>query len=320
MRISRFSTGDFAEWQRDALKSDEIGRQTEYWKETLKGTPALELPTDHPRPNAFSYNGDSHAFHCSKELSDELRALTKKQGATLFMTMLAAFEALLARHSGQNDFAIGTPIANRGRAEIEGLMGIFLNTLVLRADLNGDPTFLELIARAKGTALGAFNNQDLPFEVLVEELQPERNPGRNPLCQVMLVLVQAPLTNRTMGDILISDVKIENKTAKFDLTLFLTDGPDGIQGLLGYNTDLFTASRIERMAEHFVNLLTGAVSNPRLRISQVPLLGKAERDTLLFGWNDTSADYSGDALWEGSSKRRSFAPRTQWQLFLRILA
>ena len=290
--------GDFAEWQREALKTEEMARQVEYWKETLKGVPALELPTDRARPNVFSYNGDAHPFQITKGLSDELRALTKKQGATLFMTMLAAFDVLLARHSSQSDIAVGTPIANRGRAEIEGLMGVFLNTLVIRTDLGGDPTFREVIGRTREAALGAFNNQDLPFEALVEELQPDRNPGRNPLCQVMLVLTQAPLAERKMGEMLISDLPIGNKTAKFDLTLFLTDKPEGIAGLLSYNTDLFDAERMERLAGHFVNLLEGAVSNPAVadfaitssgRRGTQNFAGGVERHACGVSWRGTSA-------------------------------
>jgi len=282
---------DFAEWQRGALQGGEIEKQLAYWKNQLLGLPVLQLPADRPRPPTGSFRGATRNFRLSKPLAENLRSLSKQQGCTLFVTFLAAFEALLCRYTGQGDIVVGAPVASRNRPEIEDLIGFFLNTLVLRTHLNDDPRFSDLLARARETLLGAFNNQDLPFDTLVDELHPERNLGMNPLCQVMLVVRQAPQSERPMADITVSPIDVDTRAAKFDITLFLVERPDGIDGALNYKCDLFDADRMERMANHFAVLLEGMVANPDGRVSQLPLLTGSERHQVLVEWNQTDTPF-----------------------------
>ena len=286
---------DFAQWQRKWLQGEELERQLAYWKEQLAGLPPLlELPTDRPRPAVQRYQGAHHSFALSKSLSQALESLSQEEGATLFMTLLAAFQTLLYRYTGQEDICVGTPIANRTRAEIEGLIGFFVNTLVLRTDLSGDPSFRELLRRVREVALGAYAHQDLPFEMLVDELQPARDMSHSPLFQVMFVLQNAPVQALELSELTLSPVETENGIAKFDLTLMMEERPEGLQGTVEYNTDLFDAATIERMVGHFQTLLEGIVADPDRPISTLPLLTAAEREQLLVGWNDTEAEYPGD--------------------------
>jgi len=286
---------DFAQWQRKWLQGEELERQLAYWKEQLAGLPPLlELPTDRPRPAVQRYQGAHHSFALSKSLSQALESLSQEEGATLFMTLLAAFQTLLYRYTGQEDICVGTPIANRTRAEIEGLIGFFVNTLVLRTDLSGDPSFRELLRRVREVALGAYAHQDLPFEMLVDELQPARDMSHSPLFQVMFVLQNAPVQALELSELTLSPVETENGIAKFDLTLMMEERPEGLQGTVEYNTDLFDAATIERMVGHFQTLLEGIVADPDRPISTLPLLTTAEREQLLVGWNDTEAEYPGD--------------------------
>ena len=230
----------------------------------------------------------------SKELTGQLKALSRKEGVTLFMTLLAAFQTLLYRYTGQEDIVVGSPIANRNRTEIEGLIGFFVNTLVLRTRLSGDPTFKELLAGVKETTLGAYAHQDLPFEKLVEELNPERNLSHSPLFQVMFALQNAPRAALEFERLSVSPMRVGGETAKFDLTVSMSEQEDGILSSFEYATDLFDEATIVRMMGHFRVLLEGIVTNPERRISELPILTETERHQLLIEWNDTKREYPKD--------------------------
>ena len=299
---------DFAAWQREWLRGDVLEEQFAYWKQQLGGgLPILELPADRPRPALQTYNGASLSFPLSPALSQSLKALCKAEGVTLFMTLLAAFKVMLYRYTGQEDVIVGTPIANRHRQELEGLIGFFVNTLAMRTDLSGDPTFRELLRRVRETALGAYGHQDLPFEYLVEQLQPERNLSHSPLVQVVFVLQNTPERKAELPGLLVTPLKYEAETAKFDLTLYFDELGSELQGTFEYNTDLFDADTIKRMAGHLRTLLEGVVADPSRRISELPLLTEAERRRLLLEWNDTRADYPRDLcahqLFEAQAER-----------------
>ena len=285
---------DFAVWQRQTLQGEVLAKHLAYWKARLAGAPAvLELPTDRPRGPLQSSRGAIHYFHLPESLSQALRTLSKQEGATLFMTLLAAFDVLLHRYTGRTDIVVGSPIANRNRTEIEELIGFFLNTLVLRSDCSGNPSFRDLLRRVREVTMGAFAHQDLPFEKLVEELQPERDLSRNPLFQVMFTLQ----TERGAGAAGASRevLQVVTGTAKFDLTLSIFDGEGPLAGALEYSTDLFDAATIERMSRHLQTLLEGVVADPDQRLSALPLLPEAERQQLLVVWNDTRVDYPENA-------------------------
>src|SRR5262249_10796336 len=253
--------------------------------------PMLELPTDRPRPAVQSYRGARESFQVSLEVTQGLKELGRQEGATLFMLLLAAFQALLHRYSGQEDISVGSPIANRNRAEIEGLIGFFVNMLVLRTDLGGDPSFRELLSRVREVALNAYAHQDLPFEQLVEALQPERNMAQNPLFQVALVLQNAPSSNLELKGLSLRPVGSENGGALFDLRLSIWELTQTLRGSLEYRADLFEAATISRLLGHFQNLLGAAVANPDQRLSRLPLLGGDERHQLLLDYNAKTRVY-----------------------------
>ena len=283
---------DFAHWQQQWLTNSVLQTQLDYWKQQLAlSPPLLELPTDHPRPSIQTFQGSSEYFQLDRELTNHLKTLSQKSGATLFMTLLAAFATLLSRYSGQEDIVIGSPIANRNRSEFEPLIGFFVNTLVLRAQLQGNPTFLELLERLRETTLGAYEHQDLPFEKLVESLQPERSLSHTPLFQVMFALQNAPTGKLELPNLTITRFKMETVAARFDLTLLMEETEAGLTGELVYNKDLFDAATIRRMAGHFQNLLEGIVANSQQRVAQLPLLNAKELHQLLVEWNDTQVDY-----------------------------
>ncbi|MEG4425925.1 MULTISPECIES: amino acid adenylation domain-containing protein [unclassified Microcoleus] len=286
---------DFAIWQREWLAGDRLQTQLNYWKKQLSGAPPLlELPADRPRPPAQTYRGAKESFLIPRTLASALKKLSRQENVTLFMTLLAAFKTLLYRYTGQADIPVGSPIANRNRAEIQGLIGFFVNTLVLRTDLSGDRTFRQLLDRIREVSLEAYAHQDLPFEKLVEELQPDRNLSYNPLFQVAFVLQTAPVAAESIAGLNLTLLDVENQTAKVDLTLYLEEKQEEISGQFEYSTDLFDAVTIRRMAGHFLTLLEGIAANPDRRIEELPLLGKKERHQLLVEWNDTRADYSSD--------------------------
>jgi amino acid adenylation domain-containing protein len=283
---------DFAVWQKQWLQGDVLQSQLNYWQNQLTAAPPLlSLPTDHPRPAVQSFVGTQQEFSLSPKLSQALTELSHQQGVTLFMTLLAAFDALLYRYTGSGDILVGTPIANRNRSEIEGLIGFFVNTLVMRTDLSDNPSFSQLLTRVREVTMDAYAHQDLPFEMLVEALQPERDLSHTPLFQVAFVLQNTPKSEIAMTGLTVTDLPPENTTAKFDLTLAMVNTDDGLKGVWEYNTDLFESSTIERLSGHFLNLLGGIVANPQARISQLTLLTESETNQLLIEWNNTQVDY-----------------------------
>ncbi len=290
---------DFAAWQRRYLQGEPLEAQLAYWRAQLADSPRLlELPTDRPRPAVPSARGASHTFNVPRPLADGMAALAQLGGATPFMALLAAFQTLLYRYTGQEDIAVGTPIANRGRAEIEGLIGFFANTLVLRSRLNGEAgrlTFRQLLARVRQTALDAYANQDVPFEMLVEALHPERDLSHTPFFQVMFALQNTPSAPARLPDLTLSQVQLHSGTTTFDMTLVMGETPDGLAGAIEYDTDLFDAVTIERLAGHFVTLLAGIVADPDVPIARLPLMSEAERQLTLVTWNATEAAFPADS-------------------------
>src|SRR5262249_51951127 len=250
--------------------------------------------SDRPRPAVQSFWGARRSTTLGPWLMKELENLSREQDVTLFMTLLAIFQTLLHRYTGQTDIIIGSPVANRTRVEVEELIGFFVNTLVLRTDLSANPTFLELLHRVREVTLGAYAHQDLPFEKLVEELQPERDLSRTPLFQVMFNLQNAPQPLLELSGLHLEPVEIDHGVAKFDLTLFLTETGQGLKAEIEYNTDLFDESTIGRWLTHYHMLLEEIVINPGQRLSDMPLLTGEERRQLLVSWNDTERDYPDD--------------------------
>jgi amino acid adenylation domain-containing protein/non-ribosomal peptide synthase protein (TIGR01720 family) len=286
---------DFAHWQRQWLQGEVLQAQLSYWQRQLAGAPpVLELPTDRPRPAIASYRGASQSVVIPKPLSQKLQALSQRCGVTLFMTLLAAFQTLLYRYTGQQDICVGSPIANRNRSETEQLIGFFVNTLVLRTQLEGNLSFQKLLARVREVTLGAYAHQDLPFEQLVEALQPERSLSHQPLFQVMFALQNAPMPELELPGLTLNSLEIDIATAKFDLTLSLSESEQGLVGSLEYNTDLFEADTITRMLLHFQILLEGIVADPQQRLLDLPMLTATERQQLLVEWNHTQVDYPKD--------------------------
>jgi len=281
---------DFAYWQRQWLEGDVLNRQLDYWKEQLAGCQTtLELPADYPRPPEQSHRGAIEPVAITKERLIALKSLGKEEGATLFMTLLAAFYTLLYRYTGQSNILVGTPIANRNREEIEGLIGFFVNTLVLRARLSGDMTFRELLGQARETTLGAYANQDLPFERLVEEIQPERNLSQTPLFQVMFILQNAPSAALDLPGVRLIAQEVYTGISKFDLSLALSETEQGVFGGVEYNTDIFEAETIRRVAATFVTMIDEIAANPDGRIRDLRALSGDERRRLK-EWNETDED------------------------------
>jgi aspartate racemase len=279
---------DFAHWQRQWLQGDVLEEQLAYWREQLAAAPLLlELPTDRPRPSVKTFNGEVQIAYLPRGLSEAVKALGRREGVTLFMTLLAAFQTLLYRYTGKEDICVGTPIANRNRAELENLMGFFVNTLVMRSDLSGDPTFPELLQRVREVALGGYAHQDVPFEKLVEELQPVRSLSHSPLFQVLFALQNASMQTVNPPKLELSLMEVNTHTAKFDLTMGVKDTEQGLRLRMEYNTDLFDAPTVTRLVSHFQNLLSAVVSNAARPLHQLPLLSASERARLLVEWNDT---------------------------------
>lgn len=290
LRALPIQYADFAVWQRQWLQGAVLEQQLEYWRKQLGGSSlVLELPADRPRPAFQTFNGASIPFSIPRDLSEPLKALTRAGKATLFMTLLAAFKVLLHRYTGQSDITVGTPIANRQRQEIEHLIGFFTNTLALRTDLSGNPSFRELLKRVRETALDAYAQQDLPFEYLVEQLHPQRTLTHSPLVQVMFVIRNTPETELKLPNVKVTPLSGGFSSAKFDLTFYLDDQGEEIVGAIEYNTDLFNPDRIHRMATHFCLLLQSIVANPDMPISDLALLSEKENRQLLLEWNDLPA-------------------------------
>ncbi len=255
---------DYAAWQRGWLQGEALQGQLDYWTTQLAGLSPLELPTDRPRPAVPSgrRRAPGRATVPNATL-DALRALGRQEGATLYMTLLAAFQVLLHRYSGQDDIAVGSPVAGRSRPELEDLIGFFVNTLVLRGDLSGDPGFRELLRRTRRAAIGAYAHQDLPFEKLVTVIHPDRDSGRSPLFQVMLALQNAPLPSLRSPELAMAPLEAPSGTAKFDLTLFAAEAPDGLRLTMEYSADLFDPATADRMLAHYRVLLEAAVAATR---------------------------------------------------------
>ena len=287
---------DYAIWQRDWLKGEALERQLAYWRKQLAGAPPLEMPADRLRSATPSYRGGHQDLIVDNDLAQNLRRLSGRQGGTLFMTLLAAFKALLYRHSRQIDISVGTPIAGRNFREIESLIGFFVNTLVLRTDLSGDPSFSELLDRVKEVALGAYAHQDAPFEMLVAELRPEREMSRSPLFQAMLTLQNVRSEELKLRDLGLSSVEAENKTAKFDLDLTFIETDAGMAGFCTYSVDLYEAQTIERLTKHYVRLLSAIVKDPERKIWQLEMMSEEEKAQICVEWNSTYRKYPVDRL------------------------
>src|SRR5262249_39613038 len=260
------------------------------------GVEALELPTDHQRPPAPSHQGARHHFVIEREAAEKLRALSQREGATLFMTLMAAFKVFLMRYSGAEDLSVGTVIANRTRKEVEDLIGFFVNTLVMRTDLSGNPSFRELIRREREVALGAYARQEAPFEKLVEEINPDRDLSRSPLFQVMMVLQNAERGELEIRGLKVSGIEGETEEAKFDLGLMLTEEGEGIRGSLEYSLDLYEGETIRRMARHYERVLTEVVRDAEQKICEIELMSEEEKRQLLGGWERAKVEYDRDRL------------------------
>ncbi|HEX9987858.1 MAG TPA: amino acid adenylation domain-containing protein [Chloroflexia bacterium] len=287
--------GDYAVWQRERLQGEALQTQLDYWVGQLRDAPPLlELPTDRPRPPSQTYRGATQVADLPPELLLKLEDLAKREGVTFFMTLLAAFQVLLYRYTGMDEIIVGAPIAGRTQAEVEGLIGFFANTLVLRTDLGGAPTFRELLGRVRETALGAYAHQEMPFERLVEELQPERNLSYNPLFQVIFGLENTPRPVRERSGLVFDPAFFDGGTSVVDLTLTITDTLQGTQAHAEYSTDLFDEGTIARLLGHYRTLLEAVVDDPQARITHLPMLTKEERHRLLLEWNGTQRDYPRD--------------------------
>jgi amino acid adenylation domain-containing protein len=287
---------DYAHWQRLWLEGEVLQQHLAYYQEQLAHLPVLDLAWDRPRPALQTYHGSTHYFQWPEDLSRGLEELRRREGATLFMVLQAAFQTLLSRYSGQTDVVLGSPVANRHRPEIEGLIGFFVNMLVLRGDLGGDPGFRELLGRTRRVCREAMAHQDLPYEKLVEELEPERDLSRQPLFQIVLALENAPSPPVEVSEALTLELmEVETRTSKFDLGLSVWERSDGLGGCIEYNTDLIDGVTIRRLAAHFETLLSAIVRAPDERLAELPLLREAERQQLLVDWNDVAADYPAEA-------------------------
>jgi amino acid adenylation domain-containing protein len=288
---------DFAHWQRSWFKGEVMERQIAYWRRHLEGAPALlELPTDRPRPPVETHRGSQVAFTVPKVLSDRVREMSRREGATPFMVLLAAFNALLARYTGQGKVVVGTPTASRTRIEIEPLIGFFVNTLAVATDVSGEPSFKELVARVREAALGAFVHQDLPFEKLVDALNPQRNMSYSPVFQVMFILQTRQRGARAfeLRELEVRRLPNNGTVAKFDLTLSMFEREDGLRGTFEYNTDLFNQSTIQRMSGHLETVLAAALDKPDASIGALPLLTGPEHELIVKHWNDTGKDMGAD--------------------------
>ena len=280
---------DYAVWQRGWLQGEVLEQQLSYWRKQLEGAPVLELPTDKPRPAVASHRGGSVDFSLSSEVTNQLRQVSRQQGVTMFMTLLAAFQVVLSRYCGQDDLVVGTPVANRHHFQTEGLIGFFINQLVLRADLSANPTFKQLLASVRETTLSAYQHQDVPFEKLVEELHPERDLGRSPLFQVMLALQNTVAAQTSFSSLLLSPFPSTRPVAKLDLTLALVDAAPGLSGIVEFATDLFDLSTISRLSLQLRCLLESIVANLDRRVCDLPLMSEAERHMLTLEWGPAAS-------------------------------
>jgi amino acid adenylation domain-containing protein len=301
---------DYAVWQHERLRSGGMDPGLDYWRNHLRDLPVLELPTDHPRPAVQTIRGDRYDLEIPASVAQRLKAFCREEGVTLFMSMLAMFGLLLRRYSGQDDVVIGSLTANRNRIETEGLIGIFINALAMRIDLTGDPTFRELVGRVREVALGASAHEDVPFEKLVQILQPERDPGRSPIYQTMINVDTAASRTVRLPGLVAEDLTVPEEFALLDLTLVVRDRGNELVGWFEYNADLFERETIRRMSGHFGVLLAAMAANPDERVATAPILTEAERRRILFDWNDTARAYPADRrLHELFEERVERSPR-----------
>ncbi len=283
---------DYAIWQRNWLQGETLDKELEFWKNEIGvNPPVLELPTDHPRPAMQTFNGRTIDYTLPADLQSEIHRFNQKQGVTLFMTMMGAFQTLMHRYSGQDILQVGSPIANRTQSETEAIIGFFVNTLIFQADFSDNPDFRNFLKQVRERTLGIYAHQHLPFEQLVEVLQPERDMSHAPLFQVAFILQNAPMDKMEIPGLTAEPFHHENKTAKYDLTVYSMEYEDGIGLSFEYNTDLFEEQTIRRMQQHFENLLRAVITEPRQKISAVNFLSPEEQQTMLWDWNDTASDY-----------------------------
>ncbi|HEU5380144.1 MAG TPA: condensation domain-containing protein, partial [Ktedonobacteraceae bacterium] len=287
---------DYAQWQREWLQGFVMQEQLAFWRKQLSGPlPRLELPTDHPRPPVQTFAGAEYPFTLSLATTKALTTLSQQEGVTLFMVLLTALNTLLSRYSGQTDVLVGTPIANRTRAEVENMIGCFINTLVLRTDLSDNPSLRTLLKRVQQVALDAYAHQDLPFEKIVEEVQPERDLSHSPLFQVVFVFQNAPQPPFELENLTVNILPAPMQIAEFDFTLYMWETAEGLGGSFRYNTDLFEEATIARLMTHFQRVLETMVSQPDQAVSQVHLLSANERQQIVQQWNDTRSDFPAHA-------------------------
>src|SRR6185369_10526911 len=290
---------DFAHWQRQWLQGESLEAELDFWKRQLADAPALlDLPTDRPRPAIPSFQTDTYHERLSPALTAALHNVARREGATIFMTMLAAFQTLLYFYTGQDEISVGTPIAGRNRGEVENLIGCFLNTLVLHTKLSGDPDFGEMLRRVREVTLDAYTHQDLPFERLVQEIQPKRDLHRTPLFQALMVFHNNLKTTVELPELTLTSMGIAKQWSSFDLTLWVTESTDELFVSLEYNTDLFDRASIGNMVERFRMLLESAAANPELRLSEMALLNESERHQILVEWNITRRPYPTDSCFQ----------------------
>jgi len=281
---------DFALWQQDWLQGETLDRQLDYWKTQLNNLTLLALPTDHQRPPMPSYRGNQYALNLPRALTQELESLAHQQNVTLFMLLLTAFKTLLSRYANQDDIVVGVPTAGRNRTELEGLIGFFVNVLVMRTDLSGDPSFIVALQRVRDVVLGAFAHEDLPFEMIVEHLQPERDSSRNPLFQVSFQLLNLQ-SMQTPDNLNNNPLQVERGTSSFDMAVNLWLTNNGIQGHIEYSTDIFDEGTIAHIASNYEVLLRGILSAPQKSLSTLPLLTPKERQQVLLDWNTNQCTY-----------------------------
>ncbi len=314
----RLQYADYAVWQRRWLEAEGLERQLRYWREQLAGElPVMSLPLDRPRAPIQSFTGASVERHISSQLLDGLKRVSRSESATLFMSLLAAFNVLLGRYSGQQEVVVGTPVANRNHSEVEGSVGLFVNTLVMRVGLGVGDRYRDVLRKVREVALGAYNHQDIPFEKLVEELRPERDLSHSPLFQVAFALQNAPMPPIELSGLSLKPLEVESEVVKFDLTLSLEETQQGLNAVLQYSSDLFEEATAKRMLEHYNVLLEAIVADPNRRVSELPILQQAERQQILEGWNDTKRDYPQgkciNHLFEDRAERTPYALAVSFQ-------
>ena len=300
---------DFAEWQREALEGEALRAQVEYWEQTLSGDlPQLELPVDRPRGAAQTFEGATETFPVDREVAEGLRQLARRHGATPFMVLLAAFKVLLYRYTGERDLRVGTPVAGRSRPELEPLIGFFVNTLVLRSRISPEASFDEYLQGVRAVALGAFAHPEAPFDRLVEKLNPERRGSRTPVFQVMFVLENVPEQRIQVPGLVLERLNVTNGAAKFDLTLFMREAGDSLLGSFEYNSRLFERATVQRLREHFLNLLRSIARAPATPVGRLELFSAAERREMLEGWQGRGAPAPGEPVHEVFRRRAQATP------------